>query len=122
MLSLVSACALRPSQEEIANADYGAYPTDYAEIIRSHMARRLKDPYSARYDFLNEPLPGWQGGLGGVVFGYRVCVLVNAKNSYGGYTGAKLYFFMIKDGRVVKTIGGDSEYSQAAAKGACENV
>jgi hypothetical protein len=117
LVCLLAACA-RPSKEEIATADYGSFPVDHEGVIRGHMARVLKDPYSAQYEFLNTPSQGYWGRT----FGYRVCARVNAKNSFGGYTGGKLYYFLLRDGRVAKIIGGDSEFAQAMAQGACENV
>jgi hypothetical protein len=46
----------------------------------------------------------------GTYFGYTVPVLVNAKNSYGGYTGFKVYKFFFQRGEILvawkKTIPG----------------
>lgn len=97
---LISSCASKPTQEELNNADYGIYPENYQEIIVNHFSMRLKDPSSAQYSFLKEPEKQWYGF--GNVYGYGVCLTINAKNSYGGYTGQKLYFVMIRDGRLVK--------------------
>ncbi|MDR5772865.1 MULTISPECIES: hypothetical protein [unclassified Caballeronia] len=36
------------------------------------------------------------------VYGYLVCTDINAKNSYGGYTGAKRRWFLIRNGAVVR--------------------
>lgn len=38
-----------------ANADYGSYPTDYKEIIKKYLERKLKDPESARYSEYTKP-------------------------------------------------------------------
>ena len=114
-------CAIRPSEEDLANADYGPYPVEHEEIIKAHMSGVLKDPYSARYEFFGPPTSGWQGVGSGRRFGWRICATINAKNSYGGYTGAKLYYFMIRYGQVVKRIGGGDQYAQASARGACDS-
>ena len=66
------------------------------------MARQLKDPYSAKYTF-EEPRKGMcKDGLllgGEKHYGYIVPVTINAKNSYGGYTGNELHYFFFSEGR-----------------------
>lgn len=68
----------------------------------------LKDPESARYTFQ----PTFKGysqdgsmsdSSGGVRYGYVAPVLVNAKNSYGGYTGNQQYVFMFSGGIMYDT-------------------
>lgn len=87
-------------------ADYGAYPNQYQEIIKGYMAETLKDPDSAKYaDFT---LPRQEhvitnAPMKQAAYGYSSCVKVNAKNSYGGYTGSQLHWFFIKDGAVVRS-------------------
>ena len=49
----LNGCALNPSQEQLQNADYGPYPSNYEEIIKSHYGKKLFDPYSANYTFNN---------------------------------------------------------------------
>lgn len=97
---LLAGCASKPTPQDLASADYGTYPSDYEEIVKKYMDMRLKDPDSARYEFINSPKTGWNS-WGGRKYGYIVCALVNAKNSYGGYTGSQIYYFMIKNGRVI---------------------
>lgn len=74
------------------------------------MERALKDPGSARYPDWSVSTKSWSYSLakGRNVFGYRVCVKVNAKNSMGGYTGRKLFYFLINDGYVVNSRGGNT--------------
>jgi len=66
----------------------------------------LKDPESARYRFGTPKKAYVNEGLaygGGVAwYGWLVDVAVNAKNSFGGYTGAKPYVALFKNGRVHK--------------------
>lgn len=38
-----------------------------------------------------------------VVHGYSVCASVNAKNSYGGYTGQKQRWFLIRKSQIIRT-------------------
>lgn len=111
----------RPTAEQLANADYGQYPSDYEQTIKSYMSQRLKDPYSAQFQFLNQPKTAWNG-IGGLKYGYAVCVLINAKNSFGGYTGSQLSYFMLRGSTVVDSEHGTDEYSTAMARGKCDKL
>lgn len=116
-LSLL-ACAA-PSYEEMANADYGAYPNGYEQIIRSYLGKTLKDPDSLKLNVVRAPTTGWNG-FGGRKFGYIVCAEVNAKNSYGGYVGSRLSYFMIKNGVVIQDLVGDGNpLTQGMIEGWC---
>lgn len=44
------------------------------------------------------------------VYGYSTCVFVNAKNSYGGYTGKQLYWAFIRNGQVLRFKNTNDEY------------
>ena len=118
-------CAKAPTPEEFAKANYGSYPGDYQEVIKRYMNAILKDPSSARYDFYKGPSRAWNrhsiliGGDGSIKFGYAVCVGVNAKNSFGGYTGMKRHYLMLRNGSVITHVGGDSELMADIAKNAC---
>lgn len=114
LVSMLNGCALGPpTQEELANADYGTPITqERAErLAKDFLSRRLKDPYSAQYQWgtvskgwiRNAPIHG-----GGLVFGYKLDVSVNAKNSYGGYVGFKPYIFIFHNGSI-KTVYGQQE-------------
>ena len=99
-------CAMNhPTPEQIATASYGQYPDNYQEIIQSYMSSILFDPTSVMYSEWRGPSKGYFQDDGKAVFGYRVCVEVNAKNRMGGYTGWQVQFFMIKDGRVIHSEG-----------------
>lgn len=71
-------------------------PADpYAEI-KSDIARTLKDPPSAIFSELNRAIrPNMRGEPTDTV-----CGLVNAKNSYGGYTGAQKFVYFPATKRV----------------------
>lgn len=89
----------------VQSFDYGAYPANFQQIVSQHFASTLKDPYSAQYRFGQPYRAVERTGLlfgGGVIWaGYAVTVEVNAKNSYGAYTGYKPYLVQIKYGQVV---------------------
>jgi len=94
-------------------ADYGSYPTNYQNAIETAFVRQLKDPDSAKFSDFTAPKHDQMvqveyatHGVGvnkTAVYGYSSCVSVNAKNSYGGYTGNKQYWFLIRNGQVMRT-------------------
>jgi hypothetical protein len=93
------------TRQQIASADYGSYPTNYEEKIKAYFDARLKDPYSAHYRF-GVPHKGYtylHGTLRAADFGYLVNVYINAKNSFGGYTGEELHIAFIKNDQVWET-------------------
>jgi len=102
----LSGCAA-PSATELANADYGPYPQEYEQIIKRHLDLVLKDPESAKINIVKRPSSGWSG-LGGRKYGWIVCAEVNAKNSYGGYTGSRLSYFMLKNDSVIQYMISDT--------------
>lgn len=73
--------------------DFGPPPTNFEEKVKNELKYILKDPSSAVYDFRNsKPVKAYtNSGLvaGGEInwAGWVVFYRVNAKNSYGGYTG-----------------------------------
>lgn len=116
----LAGCATPPSTEQISNANYGPYPTNYDVIVKRHLNALLKDPSSAQWRKIKSPDKGWSVYFGRTVYGYAVCYGVNAKNSFGGYVGERLNFFMINNGRVIQHFREDgSEFDiggQAAQK------
>ena len=116
----IGGCATPPTQQELAAADYGTYPDNFEQIIKNHMTSILKDPDSARFQFLNNPKKGWNG-LGGKKFGYVSCVNINAKNSYGGYVGSRMSYFMIRNGKIIDFSHGDGGLVMLSFKGFAKN-
>lgn len=104
-LMMLTGCAAPPP-----NVDYGPPPTNFQAPIKAYFDLVLKDPESARYRF-GPPVPGYSNaGLiygGGVAHvGYIVDVAVNAKNSFGGYTGNKFYSAVFERGQLVDVFEG----------------
>lgn len=100
-LELINKLPPPPNSEEVQKAVYGKLPNNYQEMIKEYFAIRLKDPYSAKYDFRRKPLKGYIQDLkinkGRPTFGWLVFFTYNAKNSYGAYTGSKYaQFFVFK--------------------------
>lgn len=108
-LALIAGCARVPTRSEIANADYGAYPANYKEIVNTFIDETFNDPRSVQDLEVTEPVKFWFSippleRDAGVYYGYKVAFCCNAKNEFGGYTGKKWTFLYIKDGRVVLDI------------------
>lgn len=119
---LMTGCAISPpTAQEAENADYGEYPSAYREIVKAHMEYRLKDPSSAIYNFLNTPKRDWYR-LNTIYYGYGVCVAINAKNSYGGYTGNKVNYFLIKNDNIVMSRIPEDSFDQSIIGSFCQKL
>lgn len=91
-----------PTPSEIQASDPGPVPTDYEAAIREFWASRLKDPTSPLYAF-RSPVKGYSSRLPDgqpYCFGWRIPYALNAKNSYGGYSGNEAYSGFFKDGKL----------------------
>ena len=78
------------------------------------MASMLKDPDSAKYQF-KEPYKAYVTHYPDQLFpdkteyGWIIRVGVNAKNSFGGYTGYQLYRFLVRDEKLILGYGPDEQ-------------
>lgn len=106
---LLAACVTPPTQSEQATADYGTPITQadaQAQAKQEYFDKYLKDPSSAQYQW-GQVKQAWYGvgimanGNGNVDYGYVLDVNVNAKNSFGGYTGFITYRFMFHSGQII---------------------
>lgn len=99
----------QPTKEEIENADYGEFPTNYKELVKTYMQTLLFDPYSAHYRYTLEPMKHVieASTKEETIYCYYVMVYINAKNRMGGYTGEKSYFFFIRNNIIIDHLGGD---------------
>ncbi|WP_017375460.1 hypothetical protein [Enterobacter oligotrophicus] len=84
-------CVQPMTRAEVEAATYEPLPQNYKDEIKQIMTYRLKDAESAKYNFF-EPRKGYTASTRH--FGYVVPVGINAKNSYGGYTGFQVYYFV----------------------------
>jgi hypothetical protein len=117
---LITACAQSTIKEtDLKMADYGQSPPDYKERINKHWQSVLKDPSSLQVQSIGEPekgaiytaieKPHWYDAYSDVnfvpIYGYRVCTIYNAKNSFGAYTGFKAEtFFFDRKGTLIVPI------------------
>lgn len=77
----------------------GPPPASYKEQIASYVTLNFIDPYSIRDARITQPKTHatMNGGL------WNVCMMTNAKNRLGGYTGMKATVFIFKDGFIIGT-------------------
>jgi hypothetical protein len=112
MLALAG-CATQLSQTEMDSADYGS-PISQVEAesrAKEFFNMHLKDPMSAVFSWN----PIYQGHMRGNSFmaaggtkphfGYVLDGAVNAKNSFGGYTGAQPYSILFRNGEIDRVYG-----------------
>lgn len=105
-------CASNPTGQELSAANFGAQIEQAAceAKVKSVMEMYLKDPASATYKFGVCQKAGWNSiPIMGIPkqYGYELSAHINAKNSYGGYTGAKFYKFLIRDGVIIRKVQQD---------------
>lgn len=123
---VLTGCADVPDKNTPAATTYGTYPNDYKALIDAYQQTTLKESSSAVVQYLNEPSSGWTQVVPGApaVFGYRVCVVVNAKNSYSGHVGNLLTEVFIRDEKVMSYRIADHSSSayDAVVQSACDSV
>lgn len=97
-------------EPDVSNLDFGTSPQEPIAIAKQLMAYQLKDPESAQYrwvaTYLGYCKQGWAKGKGLDWYGWAATIEVNAKNSYGGYTGFEPYTILYKDQQAVRAIKG----------------
>lgn len=103
------------AKAQLATADCGLKPVFHRSLAKVVFDTALKDPESARITY-HELQKGWicVGIDDPGVFCWKMPVTVNAKNSFGGYTGAQTWWFWFNntqmlgvrddDGRMVYTL------------------
>ena len=98
-----------PSAQEVANADFGGPAPSRQQVQNQVVAvvkSKLKDPESGKVQ-IGDIRRGWlsvpdkPGTSAQLMYGWFVDVQVNARNSFGGYTGFQTWLFMFRDGQVV---------------------
>ena len=110
-------------EPDISNLDFGVSPQDPLEIAKVLMASELKDPDSAQYrwkdTYMGYCKAGWIKGGGDKLdwYGWASTIEVNAKNSFGGYTGFQPYTILYRDQSAVKVIQGAMFGAYGPAKG-----
>ena len=102
-LLLVSGCGLRnPSPQDLANADYGAYPSDIEEIVMNYLATHNFDPSFKTYFEIRQPKRYWVRSRqdSKIYYGYATKVILK-NNDPTAITRNKEYFTFIRNGEVL---------------------
>lgn len=119
----LTACMSLPDQATQSAADYGSYPENYRALVTSYLQDTLKDPESARVEYLTVPQKDYRiVQHRQPVYGYALCLTVNAKNSFGGYTGKQLALVHIRNGSIVTFWRADGGSYDGAVKNACKRL
>lgn len=107
--SLLAGCApqVKPEPDpmstiDFTKADYGESPSNYQIKIKEWLESNLKDPDSAKVSQPSKPRKEVAFKNKQPIFGYTTCIKVNAKNSYGGYSGPQTYWFFLHKGEIVR--------------------
>lgn len=101
--------------------DNGTQPTiEIGEgIIKSHLA----DPYSVHFVWPYEFSPGpFKWPLSKTLGGWFTCGRYNAKNSFGGYSGERWFFLLIRDGKEAFLVLDDPSFASAGAESKCAEL
>ncbi|MBN3071168.1 hypothetical protein H4F33_03345 [Pectobacterium brasiliense] len=86
----------------LETSDVGSKPSNYKKIIEDAIRDQLKDPESAKFSDMTTPRKEVMVEQSNFVYGYSLCVYVNAKNSYGGYVGKQLYWVFMRNNQVLR--------------------
>jgi hypothetical protein len=128
VLLILSGCAAPtgPSGKEPSISDAGPYPSDSRQIMLQFLRTKLKDPSSAQVDMVGNTkfMTVKHSMLGPGGYGWGICADVNAKNSFGAFTGFRKWFVLWREGRIVLSYGdlGDNMFDRGLADGACNYV
>ena len=108
ILAALTGCATTVTREQWHNADYGGKQDNsvYVAYIQQSVKSSLIDPDSLKMSCA-DARKGWAKNINKPhQFGWIVCCEVNAKNKFGGYTGAKHYIYLFKGDKVLVSIPG----------------
>lgn len=106
-LFFILGCATEPEKAP-SEIDYDDVPASYEAAIQNYFNETLKDPLSIQYREVTKPEKGYirapliTGGK--KTYGWLVRATINAKNSYGGYTGFQTYSFIFRGERLVGSV------------------
>lgn len=102
---ILGGCSIGPTKKDAINYSYGEPPTESytSNMIKDYLSKTLIDPDSVKF----QCSPVRKGGAFdcnsiagrscGNYYGYITLCSVNAKNRFGGYTGAEDFFFMFQN-------------------------
>lgn len=103
--SVLAGCGGMPvastSGPSLARADFGRYPPDYKALVRTWSESNLKGAGELQFGHVSRPRREWAPDGPGMVYGWSVCAMISAPNTYGEYTGPQTFWFLIHGDHVV---------------------
>lgn len=120
VLGLLASCAsqeqriyserMAAAKAQIATADCGPKPVFHHSMAKVVFDTVLKDPESARITY-HELEKGWVcAGIDDPgAFCWKMPVTVNAKNAFGGYTGAQTWVFWFNNTQMLSVRDGEGQ-------------
>lgn len=127
-LVVLAGCAYPPTRTDgrpLTQQNAGPRP-DRNAVIVAYLNDVLKDPESARISNISGPtfINVESELLVRGTYGWGICFMVNAKNSFGGYTGARMFTLIWRDGQVVRVYGDqrDNMFDRARAINMCAEI
>ncbi len=91
-----------PAQISSVSASSAPSKETMIPLIEQRIRASLKDPSSAQFSWPNDFVAGQHQPLAAKpIYGWVTCGTVNAKNSFGGYTGAQAVLVVVRDGQVL---------------------
>ena len=138
---LLAACAasqpaahapVQISMRTVRSANYGVYPQNYERQIRQYLNETLLDGGSARIRIITPPRKVFSiyknpeddyTGPSQLKYAqyYVVCVNVNAKNAFGGYTGWQTQRYQFVNGRMADEQDFDARVGRGTDFTACKS-
>lgn len=100
---MISGCYTTVPYSQVQEADCGPIPTDGREQINTWLAVNLKDYDSAKV-VLSDPRKDYSNVAHGrniISYGWTIDAEINAKNSFGGYTGFQKYQFFFYNANLI---------------------
>lgn len=124
LLPLAAASVLGCASPAGGDSDYGPKPTDPGRIMQDYLRAQLKDPFSAQVEMRAVGRITTRSSLlTPTTYAWGICADVNAKNSFGGYTGFKPVVVIWRSGvGIVEAYGSNSAIDETVARAACRHV
>lgn len=106
---ILAACSSTPTdanwRPDMSSANFGKYPTNFAEIIKKWGKDNFDDAKSLTYLSMSSPREEYlmiDSTKKEVVYGYSVCANVSGAKSQGYYQPFQKQWYFIRDGKVIE--------------------
>lgn len=96
----LSACGSLAKSKSENDATRGPYPTNWKSIVKQYIRSHYIDPTSVMDSEAAAPFKTRDTLVDAT---WSICIINNAKNKFGGYTGRQLTILEVRNGEVVGT-------------------